>query len=200
MSPKLPFVQGTVRRPGWRYGRGASGFSLLELVVIIAIIALLMVLALDRLLAMRIEAERVAMETVLGSIRSGLGIKVAETVVKQDMAALQALAGSNPMDRLAEPPRNYLGALDAPDPAALEPGNWYFDRASRVLVYLPKHAGSFSGGLADPPRARFMIELLYQDKNGNGAWDAGAEGLEGVRLQALEPYRWINEYGNVIES
>lgn len=195
MGPKLPLIRGLARGRQGRFGRGASGFSLLELVVIVAIIALLMVLAIDRLLGMRVEAERVAMQTVLGSIRSGLGIKVAETVVKQDMAALQSLEGSNPMDRLAEPPSNYLGVLEAPDPAALEPGNWYFDRASRVLVYLPEYSGSFSGGRSDPPRARFAVRLLYQDKNGNGTWDAGAEGLEGVRLQALEPYRWTNEYG-----
>lgn len=195
MVAKLPFMKRVATRARRRRKQGMNGFSLFELVVVIAIIALLMVLAIDRLLALRVQAERVAMQMVLGTIRSGLGMEVAETVVKQDMAALQALAGSNPMDRLAEPPSNYLGVLDAPDPAALEPGNWYFDRTTRVLVYLPRYSGGFTGGLTDPPRARFAIRLLYTDKNGNGAWDAGAEGLEGLRLQALDPYRWTNEYG-----
>jgi prepilin-type N-terminal cleavage/methylation domain-containing protein len=169
----------------------ARGFSLLELVVVIAIISLLMVVAIQRLMAMRVDAERVAMEVVLGALRSAIGIRVAESIVKHDMAALRALDGSNPMDRLSEVPKNYLGELDNPNPAALENGNWYFDRSSRALVYLPQHAGYFAGGLPEPPRARFAIKLVYTDKNKNGVWDAGAEAIEGLRLTALEPYRWL---------
>ncbi|MDH5486446.1 MAG: prepilin-type N-terminal cleavage/methylation domain-containing protein, partial [Gammaproteobacteria bacterium] len=52
-------------------GRGyvqhcGGGFSLLELVIVIVIISVLMVLAMSRLLALQVDAERVTMEMVAG--------------------------------------------------------------------------------------------------------------------------------------
>jgi len=173
--------------------RRAHGFSLLELVVVIVIISILLVVAISRLLALQVDAERVALETVTGTLRSAIGIKVAEYLVRQDMAGMRRLEGSNPMNRLAEVPGNYLGELDAPDPATLEDGNWYFDTRARTLVYLVHNKGYFSGGAAgEPPRARFTIRLVYADRNGNGVYDAGVDAIEGLRLAALEPYRWTN--------
>lgn len=172
--------------------RMAPGFSLLELVVVIVIISLLLVIAISRLLALRVDAERVVMAQVLGTIQSGIGIKVADNIVKQDIAGLRFLEGSNPMDRLAQLPSNYLGELEGVDPATLEDGNWYFDKQERVLVYLVRNKGFFTGGLANPPRARFAVRLVYTDKNRNGVFDAGTEMIEGLRLVALEPYNWTS--------
>ena len=167
------------------------GFSLIELTVVIVIVTLLLTLAISRLLALQVDAERVAMEGVAGTLRSAIGIKVAEFIVKQNMRGLEALEGSNPMDRLAELPSNYLGALDGPDPKVLADGNWYFDTQSRVLVYLVRNKGFFEGGLSDPPRARYAIRLVYTDRNGNGTYDVAADTVEGVRLAPMEPYRWV---------
>ncbi len=168
-----------------------GGFSLLELTVVIVIVAFLLVMAISRLLALQVDAERVAMETVGGTLRSAIGIKVAEFIVRQDMRGLVALEGSNPMDRLAELPSNYLGALDGPDPKTLEDGNWYFDTRSRALVYLVRNKAFFEGGVSDPPRARYAIRLVYTDRNGNGRYDAQIDSIEGVRLAGLESYRWV---------
>ncbi len=171
----------------WRTGRG---FSLLELVVVIVIISILLVLAISRLLRLQVDAERVAMETVAGTLRSAIGIKVAEHIVQQDIAGLSRFQGSNPMDRLAEVPKNYLGELNGVDPATLEDGNWYFDKRSRTLVYLVRNKGFFSGGLPDPPRARFAVRLVYTDRNGNGVFDQGVDAIEGLQLAVVEPYTW----------
>jgi general secretion pathway protein G len=160
-------------------------------VVVIVIISFLLVLAISRFLALMVDAERVAMETVAGTLRSAIGIKVAEHIVRQDVAGLSRLEGSNPMDRLSELPGNYLGELDNPDPARLVDGNWYFDTRSRTLVYLVRNKGFFTGGLPDPPRARFAVRLVYDDRNRNGRFDAGVDAIEGVRLQALERYSWV---------
>lgn len=184
-----PLNYGLFRSGANSVKKTARGFTLLEVVIVIVIISLLMTLAISRLMAMRVDAERVAMESVLGTLRSAIGIKVAEHIVKHDVAGLRALEGSNPMDRLSEIPKNYLGEVQGA--TALEPGNWYFDRNSRALVYLPHHAAHFTGGVGDPPRARFAIKLVYEDKNRNGTWDSGAEVIEGLRLTTLEPYRWI---------
>lgn len=171
--------------------RSSSGFSLLELVIVITIISVLMTFAVSRLVALQVDAERVAMETVVGTLRSAIGIKVAENIIKQNGRANGLLDGSNPMNRLAEVPANYLGEFDGVDPATLEDGNWYFDKDARALVYLVRNRGFFDGGSSDPPRARFAVQLVYTDRNGNGRYDQGIEEVEGVRLAAMEPYRWI---------
>ena len=167
----------------------SGGFSLLELVVVIVIISLLLVMAISRLIALQIDAERVTMETVAGTLRSSLGMKVAESIVKGKVSELPGYEGFNPMTLLAETPRNYLGELDGVDPAKLEDGNWYYDKRSKTLVYLVRNKGFFTGGLANPPRARFRVSLVYSDKNGNGAFDA-REAIEGLRLSVVEPYVW----------
>lgn len=170
----------------------AGGFSLFELLVVIIIISILFVIAIQRLLALQVDAERVVMESVVGSLRSALGIKVAQTYVRQGLTSLAELESSNPMNLLAEVPANYLGEYGGNvDPASLEPGNWYFDTADRTLVYLVNNAGYFSGGLANPARARFAVRMVYSDKNENGVYDAGVDLIEGLRLAPLESYRWI---------
>ncbi len=179
---------------GWihRSGRIPRGFSLLELIVVMVIISILLVMAVSRLLSVQVDAERVALETMAGTLRSAIGIKVATYIVKQDMRGLGSMEDSNPMDRLAEPPSNYLGELDGPDPKTLKDGNWYFDTRSRTLVYLVKNKAFFKVELAEPPRARFAVRLVYTDRNGNGRYDPGLEAIEGVRLAVLEPYQWTN--------
>jgi prepilin-type N-terminal cleavage/methylation domain-containing protein len=184
-------------RPGpqgrGRIKHGNGGFSLLELVIVIVIISVLMVLAISRLLALMVDAERTAMETVAGTLRSAIGMKVAESIVKSKVKDLPAFEGSNPMALLAETPHNYLGELDGADPAKLEDGNWYFDQQDRTLVYLVRHKGFFSGGLTDPPRARFALRLVYSDSNGNGVFNPGVDELQGLRLGPVEKFSWSRQ-------
>ena len=165
---------------------------MLELVIVIVIISILLTMAISRLLVLQVDAERVALETVAGALRSALGIKVAENIVRGEVAAIADLEGENPMGRLAELPGNYLGEFDAPDPASLPDGNWYFERRGRTLVYLVRHKSHFAGGSRDPSRARFQVLLVYTDRNANGRFDQGADSIEGIRLAVLEPYRWTD--------
>ena len=167
------------------------GFSLFELVVVIVIISILMVIAVSRLIALQVDAERVVMESTVGAVRSGLGIKVAEFIVRQNIAGLPAYEASNPMNLLAEVPKNYLGEMEGIDPYSLEKGSWYFDLSTQTLVYLVDNTGYFSGGMDNPPRVRFKVRLVYADTNGNGIYDSGVDPVEGLRLAVLEPYKWI---------
>ena len=167
------------------------GFSLFELLVVIVIISILFVVAISRLVALQVDAERVVMESVVGSLRSGLGIKVAESIVRQRIAGLPAYEASNPMNLLAEVPKNYLGELEGADLYSLEKGSWYFDLSTRTLVYLIDNTGYFSGGMDDPTRVRFKIRLVYTDTNGNGTYDSGVDAIGGLRLVVLDPYKWV---------
>lgn len=170
---------------------GLCGFSLFELLVVIVIVSILMVIAISRLIALQVDAERVVMESTVGAIRSGLGIKVAESIVRQNIAGLPAYEASNPMNLLAEVPKNYLGEMEGIDPYSLEKGSWYFDLSTRTLVYLVDNTGYFSDGMDDPPRVRFKVRLVYADTNGNGVYDSGVDTIEGLRLAVLEPYKWV---------
>lgn len=167
-----------------------KGFSLLELVIVIVIISVLMVLAISRMLALMVDAERVAMESVAGTLRSAIGMKVAESIVRSKVKDLPAFEGSNPMALLAETPHNYLGELDGVDPARLENGNWYFDKRDKTLVYLVRNKGFFTGGQPNPSRARFAMRLDYSDSNGNGVFDQGKDVIGGLRLSPVEKYSW----------
>ncbi|MHB1140542.1 MAG: prepilin-type N-terminal cleavage/methylation domain-containing protein [Sulfuricaulis sp.] len=180
---RIPVPRGCVKRC-------SRGFSLLELVIVIVIISVLMVLAMSRLLALMVDAERVTMESVAGALRSSIGMKVAESIVKSKVADLPAFEGSNPMALLAETPHNYLGELDGADPAKLEDGNWYFDKRDKTLVYLVRNKGFFVGGQPSPPRARFALRLVYSDRDGNGVFGPGADVIEGLRLSPVEKYSW----------
>lgn len=174
-------------------GRRHDGFSLLELVIVIVIISVLMVLAISRLLALVVDAERVTMESVAGVLRSAIGMKVAESIVKSKVSDLAALEGSNPMALLAETPQNYLGELDGPDLTKLEDGIWYYDKRDKALVYVVRHKGFFHGGQSNPPRARFAVRLVYSDRNGNNVFDKGVDEIQGLRLGPMEPYSWSRD-------
>ena len=79
------------------------------------------------------------------------------------------------------------------DPNRLADGSWYFDRSERTLVYLVRNKAHFSGGATNPPRARFEVKLLYDDKNRNGKHDAGIDSIEGLQLAPVEPYKWLRQ-------
>ncbi len=172
-------VPGEVSPARWRRGQG---FTLLELVVVLTVIALLLTVAIDRLWVLQKDAEATAMEQVLGSLRSALGMKVAEDLVNDDVGGLRRLAGSNPMRVLAQRPKNYLGAFNGVNPARIPGGDWYFDRKSRMLVYRVRNRDYFSGGLGSPARAGFTIRIAQSRRAHAGA--------VGAMLVAVAPYHW----------
>lgn len=160
---------------------------MLELVVVIAIISVLLVIAVTKLWPLQAEAEKVAMEQVVGSLRSALGIKVADYFLRNDLAGVRSLIDTNPMDRLSEVPKNYLGALSGANPDSIAAGSWYFDVPGRVLVYRVRNQDYFRGGLGQPARARFTIRVVYEER------ERGKNEIAGVTLTAVEPYTWTQK-------
>lgn len=173
--------------------RRARGFSLLELVIVIVLVSLLVTIAIDRLVVLKAQAERVAMEQVIGNIRSGLTIRLAELMARGNLNDAARLAGTNPMLLLAVRPDNYLGELFGSDPAALELGHWYFDSRAGALCYLVESSQYFESALV-PPRARFKINLVYEDTNRNGRYDPETDALRGMQLAPMEPYVWDTRF------
>ena len=175
--------------------RGERGFSLLEFLIVIVIISVLLVVAIDRLLVLRFEAERATVQTVIGALRSALYIEFAAAAARGEIKRMDAARGSNPMAHLAEKPEGYIGEFYGPDPAVFEPGTWYFDLRDRALVYLVRFPQEFVTPLSGPPRLRVMVEPDYDDVDRNGRFDPGRDPVRGLKLVPLEPFFWKPEGG-----
>ncbi|MCA1799208.1 MAG: prepilin-type N-terminal cleavage/methylation domain-containing protein [Xanthomonadaceae bacterium] len=145
-------------------GRSQSGFTLLELLLVIILVIVLYAVAVDRLLPLRGDAEAAAAATVVGTLRSALGIEVANRVVRDGAQEITTLEGVNPMRLLVEAPANYLGEVDGVQPDQLPVGHWYYDRAAGELVYLVRYAQYFRTELPGPPRLVFQTELVYNER------------------------------------
>jgi len=158
--------------------------------IVIVIVSLLAVIATDRLLKLRYEAERVTVESVVGGMRSALYIDFAAAAARGETERIDTAGGSNPMLQLSAKPGSYAGEFYGPDPAVFAPGTWYFDTRDRAIVYIVRFPEQFVTGLNGPPRARFTVEPDYEDIDGNGRFDPGRDPVLGLKLVPLEPYSW----------
>jgi prepilin-type N-terminal cleavage/methylation domain-containing protein len=181
----------TRRRPDAR-DRDSAGFSLLELVVVIALISTLVAVAITRLLPYIDEAERVAVLRVEGQLRSSLVMEAAQRIVRGQSTSLSELEGINPVKFLLDPPKNYVGERLKRDIEQAPTRRWYFEQDGQRLVYrlgkpfgLPVHDES----VEDPA---FEVRVAFADTNGNGTFEAQREELYGVRLQRVAGSKWLS--------
>jgi prepilin-type N-terminal cleavage/methylation domain-containing protein len=175
--------------------QGERGLSLLEVLIVIVIISVLLVVAIDRLLAIRYEAERATVQSVIGALKSALYIEFAGAAARGQLARMDVARGSNPMLRLAEKPDSYAGEYFGADPELFEPGTWYFDTRDRALVYLVRFPQQFVTPLNGAPRLRLAVEPDYDDLDANGRFDPGRDPVRGLKLVPLEPFYWKSEGG-----
>lgn len=171
----------------------ARGFSLLELVIVITLVILLFLVAFDRLMPLRGDAEAAHVATVVGGLRSAVGLEAAQRVVDQGLAALADLEGSNPMEFLQEWPDTYVGAVENVHENEIEPGTWYFDRESGTVGYRVRFPEYLQQAPSPPVDLRWRIHLQYEDRNGNGQFDPQIDGARGLRLQPVDNYRWPDQ-------
>src|SRR3954467_10401923 len=111
-----------------------QGTSQLELVVSLVLIAIFVIVLLERTLYYQEYAEMTAMEMTVANMRSGLRYKVADLIMNNRMSEIATLADENPIAWLSSRPENYLGEYDAA-PETDTAGKWYYDRTKRELVY-----------------------------------------------------------------
>ena len=170
-----------------RLFKSGRGFTLIELVVVITIIALLATALANRVLFYQEQAERTALMEVEAAIQSELVMKYGHLLAIGSEAQLSSLATENPMSWLAKAPRNYAGEFYDPLPAALPPGNWAFDLKARELVYLPDRTDNFSPAVEGEKWIRYRIRLLYEPVPG-----ASVKTLAGALFEPVKPYRWLD--------
>ncbi len=174
-----------MRAPGTR----SRGFTLLELAIVVAVVAVLITVALDRLLRYAELAERAAMEQSISAMKSALGLRFAALYLRGSVRAIQALPQENPMDWLAERPPGYLGELWKPPLAALERPSWYFDRARKELVYVPLRTRYLVPGKENDPRISYRVIVEF----GPGPDSGTAAELRRLGIEPSEPYNWFQD-------
>ena len=172
--------------------RRVHGFTLLELVVVVSIIALLAGLLVERVGYFSERAEKAAMEGTLSVLRAALHLQAASLIAKDRIEDLRALANGNPMDWLAGQPRNYLGAFDGTPPVMPDGGNWFFDSRSRMLVYRVYRTRHFVPARAGDNAIRFRVVVEFGPE-GESPRENALTVLKRLSIAPAEPYRWYEE-------
>ncbi|HAN57317.1 MAG TPA: hypothetical protein DCQ77_14505 [Betaproteobacteria bacterium] len=155
------------------------GFTLFELLGIILIVSVLSLLLFDRFLGYQALAEKTVMEMTVINMRSGLRLRVAELMMQDKMNEIGSLVHENPINWLAAPPPNYIGAFQNPEQHAIPTNTWYFDTRRRELVYTLGHDPILEAEPAHETAQRFRIAAVERPLvNGGGA----VPKVEGVTL------------------
>ena len=162
------------------------GFSLFELALVVAIVGILAAALLSRVALYHEEAERVAMENVVGVLRSALGMKAAQLVAQGRSNDLSKLITTNPMDLLAQKPANYVGEVTTPQKEKISRGNWYFNRKELLLVYIARTSATFP--VSNTHQIAYKIELVRGMDGADGpklAETSNSTTIEGVVLTKI---------------
>lgn len=166
------------------------GFSLLELVIVVILVTLLFLFAFDRLMPLRGQAEGTQVASVIGAMRSALGMEVAERIVDQGPEAIADLKGANPMTLLQQRPGKYLGERSEEDNQDIPGGAWYFDPGRGVLHYRVRFPRYLEGEPKPPVDLSWKVRLQYEDEEQTGRYDPDTDSVRGVTLAPLDPHRW----------
>lgn len=162
----------------------ARGYTLFELLIVIATFGLLAGVLLERLAYYQEAVERISMESTLRLVKTGLQIRLAELIITHREREAGVLEEVDPTQWLERPPVNYGGAYGGQP----RPGTWYFDQGTRELVYVVNTGDRLEiGAEKDEKVLRFRARLLKNRLNVPGGT---LESTSGVTLIAVKDYRW----------
>jgi general secretion pathway protein G len=167
-----------------------AGFTLFELVLVIAVVAVLATFALDKLMGYQEMAEKAAMEHTVSVLHSALANRIAGRMAAGLGLEVEGIERENPMDWLARRPDNYFGALYDPVYRDVPKGTWHFDRKSQELVYRPRMTKFFTPDAEGREWVRFrtVLRVTPEDKA-----LAGQRELSELTIRPVSPYRWEPE-------
>ena len=168
-----------------------KGFTLIELIIVISIVAVLAGMFLSRVAYYQAQAEKAAMEQMAGALQSALVLRYGALMVRvaANEKELSALAADNPVNWLQQKPRNYAGEYYDPTPGAVGPGNWMFDLKSRDLIYVVDHGDYFIPDKDGKKWIRFHVKLGYDQIVGRP--ESGKE-VTATLFEPTEPYHWLD--------
>lgn len=170
---------------------GQAGFTLFELVLVIAVVSVLAGVLFSRMLFYQEAAEKAVMEETASALGSALYIQVAGRVARGRNEEIPKMAQRNPMDWLAKKPKNYYGEYYNPMPGDVPPGNWYFDLKDHHLVYLVERGEHFVPGPDGRKWVRYRLKLIYNEPQPDSEAETGEKELGGLVLEAAGTYSWL---------
>lgn len=170
--------------------RRAGGFTLLELILVIILVAVFAAILLGRFLLYQEMAEKASMEQTAGAVRSALNIQVAGLIARGGTQEIPKLATLNPVIFLAEKQKNYVGEFYEAALEDIPSGSWYFDLKHKELVYLVRSGEHFVPDEKGDKRVRFKVDLVYNEDLLSSAAGSGRRELGGVVLKEVVPYTW----------
>ena len=165
------------------------GFSLFELVVVVLLVGVFMTFAIDRMLRLQIDAERVSVQHVIASLKSAVNLQSAELVVSKGLSSIKTLENINPMSYLQELPYNYLGTKNDLQANHYPLASWYFDPLLNIMVYKVKNINYFVSTLPGTPRIRLKIETIYRQE----ADQRQNKKVRGISLKSMDDYFWKDD-------
>lgn len=179
--------------------RSSKGFTLIELIVAITIIAFLAGVLINRIWFYSEQAEKAAMEQVAGALQSALVMQYGHLLTHGNEAEAKNLVSENPTRWLMRKPPNYAGEFYGMTPAAIPPGNWAFDLKTRELIYVPERSDNFVPGRDGRKWVRYRARLEYEPMPvvaASGVADPGVTGkgageLSGLLFEPVERYQWF---------
>jgi prepilin-type N-terminal cleavage/methylation domain-containing protein len=166
--------------------RSSPGFTLIELIIVVCIVALCAVLLLERLRFYQEAAEKAVMEYNVGVVKSALQLRVAALLVRGEEQKIESLARLNPIEWLVEPPPGYRGEFRAPQPDVPR-GSWYFDATRNELVYVPNLDAHLERLADGSKRLRFRVRIDFEPTES----DSERKRMTGMRIEPVAPYTWF---------
>jgi len=170
--------------------RSGAGFTLLELVVVICLVAIFASVALDRFLRYQEIAEKAAMEATVGAMRSAAALQASARILHGGLDSVLLLADENPIEWLATPPPGYRGALYEAGTAGIPRGSWFFDLQKKELVYLPQRTKFFTPA----PDGRLEVHYKVIVKISKGEPRTAANALSELDVRLTSPLSWAPEF------
>jgi prepilin-type N-terminal cleavage/methylation domain-containing protein len=165
--------------------RSARGFSLMELSVVVAVWAVLFGVFLERLTYYQEAAEHARFESELQTFKTGLQLRMAELISANREHELRELETASPLRWLGKAPATFAGEY----PGTPEPGNWYFDSATRELVYVPNLVRFLkTSEPRQPAQLRFRVRIIYQPVHAPGG---RVRGVAGIALDSSPSFQWL---------
>ena len=168
-----------VALPQHKRQRGAGYFEFAVVAIILAILGGVM---LQKMVFYQQEAERLAVDKMLGTLRAALAVEAAALYLRGKEDQIPQLAKKNPMDLLKLPPPNYLGEIDDPKLALPAEGVWYFDRSSSTLSYVLNQREFFTGNTS----RRLNFKVKFQRNPTNLTDSHKGPGPGGVTLEKVD--------------
>ena len=178
-------------RPDCRAGlaRGSSGFTLLELIVVVCVVSVMAGILLNRMQLYQEAAEKAGMQQTAAAIKSALQMRVAAYLISGRDNQIEHLLVENPVAWLQEKPAEYAGEFHADAYTRVAPGSWYFDRAQHEFVYVVRLGAHFKAGADGRKWVRYRVKIEYDempDRNGTPR-----RVLSAVNFLPVQPYTWL---------